>query len=191
MKLIIDNSNSSGSKKSIGNGGLIYHIQAVLVLMGLLLTIITFVVALATRASWPAFVGLLATLIAYGSIVFYSIRGYRETDMRYYLGAVYGVALMLFCKSLVPIHTMLSEALITLGFGLLLVFAERIGNKQQAKILILAVLAVLVVEAITVIFMPIGVELSSLQNFLVRATPLSSLVLAGTLALIYTYDISA
>ena len=188
MNLVIDN-NKGPSGRRRGNG-FIYYAQAALVLMGLILTVVTLFVALIGHASWPSLAGVLATLVAYGSILFYAFRGYRETDRRYYLGAVYGVALMLFFKSLAPLHTMLSEALITAAFGLLLVFAERIGNVSQAKKLILAAIIVLVVEAITVMFMPIGVELTSLQNLVVRATPLSSVVLTGTLALVYWYNIS-
>ena len=198
MNLVIDsgsgngsnNGKGSGNNRGIGNGGLIYTVQAILVLAGLLLTIVTLIVALASRSGWPAIAGVLFSLVAYGSIAFYCLRGYRANDLRYYLGAVYGVATMLLFKSLVPLHTMLSQALITLGFGLLLVFAERINNRMQAKRIIVAALVVLLAEAITVLFMPIGTELTSLQNFLVRATPLSSLVLTGTLGLIYWNDLA-
>ena len=190
MNLVIDSNKGSGGNRGIGNGSLIYTVQAVLVLMGLLLTIVTFIVALASKSGWPAIAGTFFSLVAYGSIAFYCLRGYRETDLRYFLFAVYGVATMLLFKSLVPLHTMLSQLFITLGFGLLLVFAERVDNKIQAKRIIVATLAVLVLEAVTVLFMPIGVELTSLQNFLVRTTPLSSLVLTGTLALIYWKDLA-
>ena len=202
MNLVID-SNGSGDRKggagsrSGGSGGrrggsgsrpIIYHIVAVLVLMGLLLSVVTLIVAIASGGGWPSIAGMLATLVAYGCVIFYAWRGYRETDKRYFLGAVYGIAAMLFFKSLVPLHTMLSEALITLGFGLLLVFAERINKKNSARKVLLAALVVLVLEALVVLFMPLGVELSSLHNFLVRVTPLSSVVLTGTLTLMYLGD---
>ena len=190
MNLIIDNNKGSGNNKGIGNGSLMYTAQAILVLMGLLLTIVTFIVALVSKSGWPAIAGVFFSLTAYGSIAFYCLRGYQESDLRYFLCAVYGVATMLLFKSLVPLHTMMSQLFITLGFGLLLIFADRVDNKIQAKRIIIVTLAVLTLEAITVLFMPIGVELTSLQNFLVRTTPLSSLVLTGTLALIYWKDLA-
>ena len=76
MNLVID-SNGSGDRKggagsrNGGSGGrrggsgsrpIIYHIVAVLVLMGLLLSVVTLIVAIASGGGWPSIAGMLATL---------------------------------------------------------------------------------------------------------------------------------
>lgn len=189
MKLVIGNEQTPRQKTPI-KGELVYHILAVLVLAGLLLTLVALGVALAGHANWPSIAGVLATFAAYGAIVFYCMRGFRETDKRYYRIAIYCVTAMLFFKSLVPLHTMLSEALLTAAFGLLLVFAERLDKPVQAKKIMFAALVILAAEMLTVLFMPLDTQLTSLQAFVVRAMPLSSLLLTGVLAYVYSNDIS-
>lgn len=181
MKARIEPKGGAGRQRQ----GILYHVQAFFVVAGLILTLITFVATLVRGAAWPVIAGILATLVAYGSVLYYAIRGYRDKDQRFYLFAVYSVIITLFIKALIPLHTALSEALIILGMCLLLVFTERMQQPQQAKPLIVVSLVVLALAAIVVMVMPLGVELSTLQNFLARLMPWTQVVLVGTLALAY------
>lgn len=168
-----------------GQMDLLHTIQAAVVIAGLVLSLVALIVALVGGAPWPTIAAVLSTLVAFGAIVFYSFRGYLQQDTRYYLVSIYCVAAMLFFRSLVPGHTMLTEGLITLGFGALLIFAERMDNPQQAQMWLAVVLCLLVTEALIVGFMPLGDNLTSLQSLFVRLMPWTHVVLVGSLALTF------
>ena len=170
------------------NGGpsMLHHVQAALVLTGLIITLVTLVMAISGGTNAPTVVGILATLVAYACIMFFAIRGYAQRDSRFFLVAIYAVAGMLLFKALMPHQTTLTEGLTILAFGAFLLFAERMDDSVQGRRIMWVAIGLLLLEAIVAMFVPLNASLNSQQALMMRMLPWTSVILAGSVALVYS-----
>lgn len=160
-------------------------VAAVLVCAGLLLSLIYLVALMHAGAPAGDVLGVLMSLVGYAGLGYFCAVGYRSADIRAYLVAVYAVAVAFFFKALMPSATRFDAGCLTLSFGLLLVFAERVEQPPHARIPLAATLVCLVVAALVALATEPAQDVPTLAGVLGRLITLTHVVSVATLALAF------
>lgn len=121
--------------------------------------------------------------LSFVSMIIYAVRGYRA-KVEYYLGAIYAFSGSLLFTVL-NVKSGVDAAVNALAFGLVLVYAQKLGSKRQALGIMTAVCAILLVSTVYRVSGFIAAGTLSLPKF---CNNFGQPVLAGTLEVMYLTD---
>ena len=165
---------------------ILLNVQAALTCVGFLLNLVILFVDIAGGVSVVSIMSLLSTLLAFAAIAGYCMGGYRTTEVRLFRIAVWSVAAMFFFKSLVRSLAVIDAGVLVAGFGLALIFNEKLSRPRTALAVMAALVAVLVVGAIAAVVRPLTGGAANLVTILARLIPWTHVIIACTLAIAYS-----
>lgn len=120
-------------------------LHGMLVIMGFVNAILTLVSTISQGHSTRFLLVAFAEVLAFIGIIFYAIRGRKEEDDKYFLGLVYALSGIILCVEMIAATNIAFITLMTIAFGLVLVFADNLENKKKARTIIFAVIVIVVI----------------------------------------------
>lgn len=162
------------------------NVQAALTCVAFLLNLVISFVDIAGGGGFTSVMSLVATLLSFAAIVGYCMGGYRTHEVRLFRIAVWSVAAMFFFKSLFRSLTVLDAGVLVAGFGLALIFNEKLARPKTALAVIVALVCVLVIGAIAATLRPLTGGAANLVTILARLIPWTHVAIVCTLAIAYS-----
>lgn len=131
-------------------------LHGLLVIIGLVNAVLTLAGAIILGQSTRFIFVALEEVLAFSGVIFYACRGRKEADDRFFLGMVYALSAIILCVQMIGATNIAFITLMTIAFGLVLVFAENLGNTRRARILIFAVIVLTIIACIVEKLVHIG-----------------------------------